>query len=124
MNILTTVTKVNFDINGLSVSYQKSSALRFEQHSLTLCPVATCKALKAARMIEGFEMDNNNEPVILFSTKDTAAGYNGQHWCDFVKSFRMTNRYAEMIIEAREEKKAFRKQYNIINKLMAPFAAA
>lgn len=124
MTTLTTVTKVTFNINGLSISYQISSALRFEQKTLTLCPVATVKAMEAARMIEGFEMDENNEPIILFSTKDTAAGYNGQHWCDFVKTFRMTNRYCEMLIEAREEKKSFKKQYNIINKLMAPFAAA
>lgn len=124
MNTLTTVTKVNFNISGLSISYQKSSALRLDQHSLTLDPYATCKALKLARMIEGFTMDKNNEPVILYTDKESVQGYNGQTWCEFVKSFRMTNRYAEMIIEARDEKKSFRKQYNILNKLMAPFSVA
>jgi len=105
-----TILSASLTLSGLSITHTNGS--------LTLCPWNTCQALQDAGMIEGFELDSNGEPVILYTTKDTAAGYDGQRWCEFVKSFRLTNRYAEMIIEARDEREGFQEWYDRIDSLM------
>ncbi len=118
MNQITIIT-ASLSITGLYTEYATSTG----KNTLTLDPYAACQALQTAGMIEGFEMDANNEPVILYSDPMSALGYGHEHWCNFVKSFPFITRYAEMLLEAREEKESFDRFYDILDKLMTPFAA-
>jgi hypothetical protein len=76
---------------------------------------ATAQLFQDAGFIEGFDLDKNGEPVILYTDETRPQGYNGAQWSDFLKTFPMQKRIAEMLAEYREERKHFKLLQNLVN---------
>src|SRR5689334_5916792 len=74
----------SFNINGLDITYRHDN----QTTHLSLCPKATCQLFQDAGLIEGFDFDENNEPVILFTDNTFPAGYGFDRWNSFVRVFK------------------------------------
>jgi hypothetical protein len=85
-----TVNNSSLSLSGLVINYTTDG----QTTNLCFCPSATCSLLEELSIIEGFDA-SGPEPVILFQTSFTS--YDGQHWCDFVKSFQFSATLAEVV---------------------------
>jgi hypothetical protein len=110
-----------FAIDGFSITYSDSNR---EINSLSFDPLSTCNLFQHFSIIEGFDIDRNGEPVILYTDSYFHQPVTGwSFWCDFVKSYPFTGRHAELIAEAIEDHNYFRNFESIINTLLEPLEA-
>lgn len=84
------INTYSFLIEGLTINYRFNGV----SNLLKLDPCATCNLFEDMHIIEGFDLDNNGEPVILF-TNQNATGF--CFWAEFVKSYPFTQRHAEIL---------------------------
>lgn len=112
-----TVNAYRFDVNGLLIIY----TYKGQKTTWLLDPCAVCEVFEGLGIIEGFEVDHaTGEPVILWEDRSFGRPVvEWCHWCDFI-SFGFLHRHAEIIAEAKENSRAFRKSQAIINRLLAP----
>ena len=113
------ISSFRFSVDGLRI--QSTNGLTTS--TLTLAPCATCDLLKDAGAIEDFTTDGNGEPVILYSDSSEPQGYGYEPWYRFVTTFAFTHRHAEILLEHKEQRKAFRRTQAIIVQLLSPLAA-
>lgn len=116
----TQLINFKFSINGTEIIYASSG----EKTRLVLDAAATCEELKSLGAIEDFAIDRNGEPVVLYSDANEPVGYGFEPWCLFLQSFPFNQRVAEIIVESREDRKAFREFQNRIIRLLSPLKAA
>lgn len=116
-----TVIFANLSVEGLSITYDAGICT----NNVCLDPAASCDLLQQLGAIEAFELDQNREPVILFTDNQygrIATGWD--YWCNFHKSFPMTNRIGEMIIQHIQDTKQFNRLKGKIKYLLQPLNAA
>jgi hypothetical protein len=112
-----TVNTFSLSIEGLKLAYAVSN----QKTIIKLDARATCNLLQDLNVIEGFDFDKNNEPVIFFTVNTQGINSTGFcFWCDFVKSYPFGQRHAEIIADHLESAKAYRKIINKINTLLQP----
>ena len=112
--------RFTFDVNGFSAKYTYNG----QTTTLTLCPAAFCQLLQDAAQIEDFTLDQNGEPVILYTDNQFPEGYGFEHWCAFVRFFPVSYRMAVKLLQYREERKAHRSFQAKIVHLLSPLQAA
>lgn len=112
-----TVLNYSFSLYGLSINYQYKGA----SNTIFFDPCAACEVFSKLRIIDDFQLDSNGEPVIIW--EDRQYGCPAMGWCQwyqFAATFKVIQRHAEIIAEARENEKSFRKSEAIINRLLSP----
>jgi hypothetical protein len=109
-----------FNLKGFDVIY----SVKGVRTHLRLCPKATCELLQEAGLIEGFEIDKNGEPVILFTDNTLPAGYGFDQWASFVCFFKISRQMAVKLMEYREDRKKSRSFQTKVNYLLKPAQAA
>lgn len=109
-----------FNHQGLDITY----TYKGQTTHLQLCPKATCQLLQDAGLIEGFNLDENSEPVILFTDNTYPAGYGFDRWNSFVCTFKISHRMAQKIMEFREDRKAHEGFQATVAYLLEPLQAA
>lgn len=112
--------RYTFNIKGLDITY----TCKGETTHLQLCPKATCQLLEDAGLIEGFNIDQNGEPVILFTGDNVRAEYGFDSWSSFVCTFPLSYRMAVKLMEYRESRKAHLSFQATVNHLLSPLKAA
>lgn len=114
--------RFTFDVNGFCATY----SYKGQTTTLNLCHGALCELLKAAKQIEDFTIDQNGEPVVVWTDNRLPSPYSFgfEHFCDFVRTFPMTYKLAVKLLEfkvSRQEHLAF--QAKVID-LLSPIQAA
>lgn len=113
--------RFTFNLDGFNATYRYNGRTT----TLTLCPGALCQLLEDTKLIEGFDLDANGEPVILFSETDPVrAAYGFDRWASFVKTFPISYRMAVKLLEWREERREHREFQARIVTLLSPLQAA
>jgi hypothetical protein len=116
-----TVQSFSFSIEGLTVTFTKG----ISTSTLILCPAATCDLFAQLGAIEGFDLDKNNEPVILFTDNQYGRPATGWDvWANFVKRFPLTERMVQIFMEYKEERKAHKRFQGKIKYLLFPLEGA
>jgi hypothetical protein len=87
----------NFSTDGTQITFSAGRT----QTTLSFDAPATCQLLQDIGAIEDFTLDANGEPVVLYTAPAHPLGYGYAHWCDFVKTFPLSRRTAEIILEDR-----------------------
>lgn len=100
------MTTYFFTINGLTVE------------NYSFCPKATCDLLQQMGLIEDFTTDRNGEPVILYADSKENQGFGYCLWHDFIKSFFINERVAEMVLEYKTSTELLAETVNTINYLL------
>lgn len=113
------IGRFTFNAFGFSATY----SINGKRTTLTLCPKATCQLFEEAGLIEGFDLDENMEPVILFTQNDVRSTYGFDRWASFVCTFPVSYRMAVKLLEYREERKAHRAFQSAVDQLLSPLAA-
>jgi hypothetical protein len=108
-----------FNLEGLEITYSNHG----HTTHLTLCPKATCQLFQDAGLIEGFDIDQNGEPVILFTDSSFPAGYGFDYWNSFVCFFRLTYKMAVKLMEYWEDRKGSKTFQAAVSNLLRPLAA-
>lgn len=118
MQNVNTFTRHTFNREGFTFYFTENGKETF----LKLDPYATCNLLKYAGFIEGFDMDQYHEPVILFTAEMDIypEGYGFDRWGLFVTHFRIGPYEARQLLEAREQYFCFRNTEKVIKYLLAP----
>jgi len=109
------INRFSLSVEGLILNYTYERVTT----NLILDACATTDLFQNMGFIEDFVV--SNEPVVLFTDLKEGQPITGYStWCDFVKTFPMTRRMAEMIAEYREGKKLNNKMVDQINALLSP----
>lgn len=116
---LTIQGNYTFNLQGLNITYKVGA----KTTQIVLCPKATCQLFQDAGLIEGFDIDQNGEPVILFTDNQFPAGYGFEYWSGFVVFFKLSRKMAAKLMEYREDRKASQTFQAIVNRLLQPLAA-
>jgi len=115
------INSYNFSIAGLTINYSISN----KTTNLSLDPCATCDLFTQLGAIEGFDLDKNNEPVILFADTQHGRTVTGWDlWANFVKRFPLTERIVQIFMEHKEERKAHKRFQGKIKYLLLPLEGA
>jgi hypothetical protein len=114
------IGRFTFNLHGLNITYKHKG----ETTHLSLCPGAICDLLTEAGLIEGFDLDQNGEPVILFTSDPVRSQYGFDRWNSFVCTFPISYRMAVKLLEYRESRKASRSFHSTIDYLLQPLKAA
>lgn len=96
----------SFTITGLTVG----------NHSFDPC--ATVDLLVQMGLVEDFSIDRNGEPVILYCDNKEDRGYGFCLWHEFVKTFFINERVAEMVLEYKTSSELLAETVNTINHLL------
>ena len=112
--------RFTFNLDGFSADYTYG----FERKSLNLCPTSLCRLLTDAGLIEGFDMDANNEPVILFTHDQVRTDYGFDLWSSFVKTFPISYKMAVKLLEYWESRQEHQDYQAKIVSLLSPLQAA
>ena len=114
-----TIIGFSLSLQGLKIIYQKED----QANSIQYDPCAACDFFKTAGLIEDFTTDPNGEPIILYTDQDEYHGYGYELWHRFVKSFYLTRRMVELLIEGKESQKQFLRTIATINYLLTPLSS-
>lgn len=120
MKQLEILNHFTFNINGLDVTYRYES----QTTHLQLCPRATCQLLEDAGLIEGFDLDENGEPVILFTSDSVRSQYGFDRWNSFVCTFKLSWLMVLRLMNFREDRKASRIFQATVKNLLSPLQTA
>lgn len=114
------INRFYFNVEGINIAYNYKG----KTTHLQLCPKATCQLLEDAGMIEGFDIDENGEPVILFTDDHVRTQYGFDRWNSFVCTFPLSYRMAVKLLEYREARKDHFEFQELISELLLPLQAA
>ena len=109
-----------FNLKGFEATYSVNNV----RTRLQLCPKATCQLLQEAGLIEGFDIDENGEPVILFTDNTYPEGYGFGRWASFVCFFKISYQMAIKLIEFKEDRRLHHLIQAKVISLLQPLHAA
>jgi hypothetical protein len=109
-----------FDINGLQFNYTKDG----ETFISSFDALATCNLFTEHKLIEGFDIDKNCEPVILFTDRTYPEGFGFDMWASFVHFFPVSYKIAAKILEMVLAKAQFDQDMQTIDRLLSPLQKA
>lgn len=109
--------KYRFSLSGLQLIY----TYKGENFNVSLDPLATCQLLQDMKQIEGFDIDRNGEPVILYSESATSYGY--CFWFEFVKTYPLNFLMCRVMADHLEDCKGFVRNRAMIINMFSPLAA-
>lgn len=112
--------RFTFDLQGFNATY----TYKGETTTLSLCPGALCQLLEDTKLIEGFDLDANGDPVILFTDDHVMTTYGFDRWNSFVCTFPISYVMAVKLLEYREDCKASQRFQATIANLLSPLQAA
>ena len=125
-----TINSYSLSVDGLAIAYQSGN----HSHSIFYDPRATCSLFEQLNLIQSFDLDQNQEPIILFEREHDYEDEMGIvrwtirtgycTWFDLVASLTFTKRQAELIVEDLVEKKGFQEFSARIINLLNPLNAA
>ena len=99
------IGRFSFDVNGLDITYRYKG----QQKHVVLPPISLCLLLEETKCIEGFDLDENNEPVILFENDPVKTQYGFDRWNSFYRTFPISYKLAAKLMEWREERREHRR---------------
>ena len=120
MQTIEILNRFYFNLEGFNIVYRYKG----QTTHLQLCPKATCQLLQDAGLIEGFDIDENGEPVVLFTSNEYPQGYGFDRWNSFVCFFPISYRMAARLMEYREDRKASQQVQTTKANLLSPLQAA
>ena len=89
------INHFSLSLSGLTINYSTENST----NNLSLDPSATCDLLNQVGAIEGFDLDRNGEPIILYTAiqgRRITTGYS--FWVNFCITYPMTDALAQRLV--------------------------
>lgn len=113
------INSFSFTTEGLKINYTTEG----QTTKLSFDAKASADLFQQFGVIEGWDIDRNGEPVILYTDNQEGIGYGFEMWCQFVSSFGFNEKYALLIVEMREDLRRNQERRAIVSRMYSKLEA-